>query len=83
MAGPLVLAGAVILSAQPADRPDALLTRLDAQSAARLLDADQPYAPSQPGWRRFKRGIIDKGVHYLERGSHPRDSIDALRRLLD
>ena len=82
-ASPLALAGAVIVSAQPADRPDALLTRLDAQSADRLLDADQPYAPSQPGWRRFKRGITDKGVHHLRRGRHPRDSIDALRRLLD
>jgi hypothetical protein len=82
-ASPLTLAGAVIVSAQPADRPDALLTRLDAQSADRLLDADQPYAPSQPGWRHFKRGIIDRGVHHLRRGSHPRDAIDALRRLLD
>jgi hypothetical protein len=82
-AAPLALAGAVIVSAQPADRPDVLLTRLDAQSAGRLLDADQPYAPSQPGWRRFKRRIIDKGVHYLGRGSHPRHAIDALRRLLD
>ncbi|MGH8214752.1 MAG: serine kinase [Rhodanobacteraceae bacterium] len=81
--GPLALAGAVVLSAQPADRPGALLTRPDAHEANRLLEADQPYAPSQPGWRRFKRGIVDKGVHLLWRGRHPRDSIDALRRLLD
>lgn len=82
-AGPLVLAGAVIVSAQPADGLDGLLTRLDAHQAGRLLEADQPYAPSQPGWRRFKRGIIDRGVHQLRRGRHPRDSIDALCRLLD
>jgi hypothetical protein len=82
-AGPLALAGAVIVSPQPARYPDSLLMRLDAHSADRLLDADQPYAPSQPGWRCFKRGIIDRGVHRLRRGRHPRDAIDALRRLLD
>jgi len=80
---PLALVGAVFVSAQPADRPDALLTRLGAHEASCLLDADQPYAPSQPGWRRFKQEIIDRGVHQLRRGRHPRDSVDALCRLLD
>jgi hypothetical protein len=80
---PLALVGAVFVSAQPADRPDGLWTRLGAHEASCLLDADQPYAPSQPGWRRFKQEIIDRGVHQLRRGRHPRDSIDALCRLLD
>jgi hypothetical protein len=80
---PLELAGAVFVSAQPADHPGGLLTRLHAREAGRLLEADQAYAPSQPGWRRFKRGILDRGVHQLRRGCHPRDSIDALCRLLD
>jgi hypothetical protein len=77
------LVGAVFVSAQPAGDPDALLTHLDADEVGRRLDADQPNASSQPGWRRFKRGIMDKGVHQLRRGRHPRDSVDALRRLLD
>jgi hypothetical protein len=80
---PLALVGAVFVSAQPAGDPDALLMHLDADEVSRLLEADQPNAASQPGWRRFKRGIMDKGVHQLRRGRHPRDSVDALRRLLD
>ena len=82
-AGPLALVGAVFVSAQPADRPGALLTRLHTHEADQLFEVDQPYAPSQPGWRRFKRGIMDRGVHQLRRGHHPRDSVDALCRLLD
>ena len=80
---PLALVGAVFVSARAADRPDALLTRLGAYEAGCLLEADQPYAPSQPGWRYFKREIIDRGIHQLRRGRHPRDSVDALCRLLD
>ena len=80
---PLALIGAVFVSAQAADHPGALLTRLGAPEAGRWLEADQPYAPGQPGWRRFKRKITDRGVHQLRRGHHPRDSIDALCRLLD
>ena len=81
--GPLALAGAVFVSAQPADHPEPLLVRLGVDEAGHLLDADQPYAFSQPGWRRFKREIMDRGVHQLRRGCHPRNSVDALRRLLD
>jgi len=80
---PLALVGAVFVSARAADRPDALLTRLGAYEAGCLLEADQPYAPSQPGWRYFKREIIDRGIYQLRRGRHPRDSVDALCRLLD
>jgi len=80
---PLSLVGAVFVSAQPADSSDALLTPLDAHEAGLLLEADQPHASRQPGWRRFKREIMDRGIHQLRRGRHPRDSIDALCRLLD
>lgn len=80
---PLSLVGAVFVSAQSADRPDALLTPLDAHDASLLLEGDQPHASSQPGWRRFKREIMGRGIHQLRRGRHPRDSVDALRRLLD
>lgn len=81
-AGPLALVGAVFVSARSAERPAALLTRLDACTADSLIEADQPYAPTQPGWRRFKRAIMDRGVHQLRRGRRPRDSVDALCRLL-
>lgn len=81
--GPLSLVGAVFVSAQPADSPDALLVPLDACEAGVLLDADQPNASRQPSWQPFKRQILDRGVHQLRRGRHPRDSVDALCRLLD
>ncbi|WIG54642.1 MAG: hypothetical protein OJF61_000428 [Rhodanobacteraceae bacterium] len=79
----LSLAGAVFVSTQPAESPDTLLTPLDAREAGRLLDADQPNASRQPGWQPFKQQILDRGVHQLRRGRHPRDAIDALCRLLD
>lgn len=78
---PLELVGAVFVTPRPADN-DALLIRLPAQQAGRMLEADQPNASRQPGWRAFKRGIMDKGVHQLRRGHHPGDGINALRRLL-
>lgn len=81
--GSLSLVGAVFASAQSAGRPDVLLTRLGADDASLMLEADQFYASSQPGWQRFKREIVDRGVHQLRRGRHPRDSVDALQRLLD
>lgn len=79
---PLVLVGAVFVVPLPADNNDALLIRLPAQQAGRMLEADQPNASRQPGWRAFKRGIMATGVHQLRRGRHPGDAIDALRRLL-
>lgn len=82
-AGPLALAGAVFVCARVAEHPDALLAPLGAREAERLLDADQPHASRQPGWWRFKREIMDRGVHQLLRGPHPRDAVDALCRLLD
>jgi hypothetical protein len=80
---PLSLVGAVFVSAQPAGFPDALLTRIGVHEASRLFKADQSYASSQPGWQRFKRKIMGRGVHQLRRGRHPRESVDALQRLLD
>jgi hypothetical protein len=79
----LSLVGAVFVSAQPADSPDALLMPLDVREAGLLLEADQPNASRQPDWQPFKRQILDRGVHQLRRGPHPRDAIDALCRLLD
>lgn len=80
--GPVALVGAAFLSARAADHHDAMLTRLPTDEAGGMLEADQPNASRQPGWRSFKRGIMDKGVYQLRRGRHPGDSVDALRRLL-
>lgn len=82
-ASPLALTGAVFVSDRTSGRADALLTPLRAREAGRLLQAEQPYASGQPGWHRFKREIVERGIHQLRRGHHPRDSVDAIRRLLD
>lgn len=82
-ARPLSLVGAVFVSTRSAGRSEPLLTRLGANDAGAMFEADQFYAASQPGWQDFKRKIIGRGVHQLRRGRHPRDSVDALCRLLD
>lgn len=79
---PMELVGAVSLSAQPAGRGTASLSRLSAGQADRMLDAGQPHAAIQRGWESFKREILARGVHRLQRGREPEDSLDALRRLL-
>jgi len=79
---PLALMGAVFVSAEIADGTADMLTPLGhGEMAARLL-ADQPYAASQSGWHRFVRQLTEMDVHVLKRGRHPRDSVDAVRRLL-
>lgn len=82
-AAPLELAGAVFVSSQLADDPDVLLSPVPNDEIAARLHADQSYASGQPGWHRFEQRLMQLGVHQLRRGSHPRDSVKALRRLLD
>ncbi|HEV2619675.1 MAG TPA: hypothetical protein VGU23_07015 [Acidobacteriaceae bacterium] len=82
-AAPLELVGAVFVSGQPADGPDVLLNPVASDEIAARLRADQAYASGQPGWHRFEQRMMQLGVHQLRRGHHPRDSVDALRRLLD
>lgn len=79
---PLQLVGTVILSDRPADRAGALLAPATGEDAAACLAADQGYAMTRPGWRRFERWVMRSPVHCLQRGPHPRNSVDALRRLL-
>lgn len=81
-AAPLTLAGAVFVSSQSAEDPDALLSPVAEHEIAARLSADQAYAASQPGWHRFAQRLTRVGVHHLRRGRHPRDSVDALRTLL-
>jgi hypothetical protein len=79
---PLALAGAVFVSSQLADDPAMLLAPIPADAIAARLRADQPYASTQPGWSRFERQLIARGVHELRRGAHPRAAVEALRQLL-
>jgi hypothetical protein len=80
---PLELVGAVFVSSQWADDPDALLSPIPWDDIAARLRADQPYAAGQPDWQRFEQRLMQLGVHQLRRGRHPRASVDALRQLLD
>ncbi|GAB2545682.1 serine kinase [Rhodanobacter koreensis] len=82
-AAPLELVGAVFVSSQSADDPDVLLSPVPRDEVAARLRADQSYASGQPGWHRFEQRLLEVGVHQLRRGRHPRDSVDALHRLLD
>lgn len=80
---PLELVGAVFVSSQSAGDLDVLLSPVPCDEIATRLRADQSYAAGQPGWHRFEQRLREVGVHQLRRGRHPRDSVDALRRLLD
>lgn len=80
--GPLQLVGTVILSPQAAADPGAMLAPVPVDALAACFAADQAYAMTQPGWDRFERRIMQLPVHRLQRGPHPEDSADALRRLL-
>lgn len=82
-AAPMDLVGAVFVSAEMADHADALLSPVRAGEAAVRLRANQSYAAVQPGWDCFQRQLIDRGVHELRRGHHPRDAVAALHGLLD
>jgi hypothetical protein len=82
-AAPLELVGAVFVSSESAGGPDVLLSPIPADEIAARLFADQSYAAGQPGWDRFVQRLTQVGVHLLRRGSHPRESVDALRWLLD
>lgn len=80
---PLRVVAAVILSPRPSGRSRALLAPVASVDAAARLVAGQAYAATQPGWRCFEQSLMKSAVHRLLRGRHPRDSVDALRRLLD
>jgi hypothetical protein len=82
-AAPLELVGAVFVSSHTADDPDVLLSPVPSDEIAARLRANQSYASGQPGWHRFEQRLMQLGVHQLRRGRHPRDSVDALQRLLD
>jgi hypothetical protein len=59
-----------------------LLVPIPRSEALARLRASQPYAASQPGWRRFAERMRTVPAFELRRGRHPRESVAALEELL-
>jgi len=78
---PLEVIGVVDLTPQAA-RGEPLLQRLGPRELSRRLRASQPYAAGQRGWGAFARRIRTVPAFELRRGRHPRDTAEALRRLI-
>jgi hypothetical protein len=78
---PPQLAAVIELSAREATGASLLAPR-EPRQVLRRLEALQPYAASQPGWRPFSQRLLRLPAFELRRGRHPRDGVDALRALL-
>lgn len=78
---PLELMGVIDLSPRSA-HGEPLLARLGPRELLRRLRDSQPYAANQPGWDAFARRIRTVPAFELRRGRHPRETAEALRRLL-
>lgn len=79
---PLAVDALVVLSARSAGG-EPLLKALAPRAALALLEASQPYAAGQPGWRPFAERVRSVPAFELRRGRHPRESAAALAQLLD
>jgi hypothetical protein len=82
-ASPLKLVGAVLVSADMADDPAALLRPVPRHEMAARLEADQAYAAGQPGWWLFRHKLMDMGMYELRRGADLRASVEVVSRLFD
>jgi hypothetical protein len=60
-----------------------LLRPLETSAALRRLAQEQAYAASQPSWRTFARSLSRLPFFELRRGQHPRESVSAVRALLE
>jgi hypothetical protein len=80
-ARPLRIKAVLFLSARAAGSGP-LLVPLRAPVAQERLAASQRYAAHQPGWREFNQRVRKLPAYELRRGSHPQESIKALRVLL-
>ncbi len=78
---PLRIEALLFLSARRAG-PAGLLVPLRKSAARGRLAASQRYASHQPGWSVFKKGVSKLPAYELRRGAHPRESVSALRQLL-
>jgi hypothetical protein len=80
-AAPQRIEAVVFLSARRA-RPGGLLVSVPRSQALTRLAESQRYAAHQPGWGIFRKHIGGLPAYELRRGSHPRESVEALRELL-
>ncbi|HEY0748967.1 MAG TPA: hypothetical protein VGD63_19845 [Steroidobacteraceae bacterium] len=79
---PLKIVAIVFLSAQSAvGRP--LLRQLRHKEALPMLVHEQAYAANQPSWAPFIRSVKRLAFFELQRGQHPRESVAALRELIE
>jgi hypothetical protein len=79
---PLKIRAIVFLSAQSAaGKP--LLKRLAQKETLPMLIHEQAYAANQPSWPSFIRSIKRLPFFELRRGPHPRESVAALRELIE
>ena len=78
---PLRIRSLVFISPQPAGAR-ALLARMPPRRVMQRLAASQRYAACQPGWQAFARQAQRLPAFELRRGSHPREAVEALQRLL-
>jgi hypothetical protein len=80
-AAPLRIRAVVFLSARQAG-PEGLLVPLRRSAVPKRLAASQRYAAHQPGWSDFKRRVSALPAYELRRGTHPRESAEALCEVL-
>ena len=78
---PVEITGLVALSAGNAGSGPVLVP-IGRREALGRLQASQPYAASQPGWRSFMQRIGALPAFELRRGQHPREAVAALEPLL-
>jgi len=74
------LTAVIVLSSRRATS-SSLLRPLGSASMLRALRASQGYALVCTGWRTFERNLVGLPAYLLERGTHPRESADALLAL--
>jgi hypothetical protein len=78
---PLQIAALIFLTPDAADgRP--LMRTLARADALRRLEAGQPYAAHQAGWKAFARRALALPAFELRRGNHPAEAVEALAPLL-
>jgi len=81
-ATPLRIGAVVFLSSRSA-RGRQLLLPLRKAIMLRRLAAGQRYAARQPGWSTLRRRLCTLPAYELRRGQHPRESVAAVRALLE
>ena len=79
---PLKLGAIVFLSARSA-AGQPLLRRLPREEALPMLVHEQAYEANRPHWASFVRRVNRLPFFELRRGHHPRESVAALRELID